>query len=169
MKSRRALHDFRPSLRYPVLTNSREERVSATEDTIIEFLRSKAEAAWQEHRPYLLSFAAPDMAEAEIDYRSVLNGERLKAFVERTEGEGRYRLVKHPHQRAKIGIVQPDNAFEFETDDRDEMLAPQVKGSFPAHGSVLLDFLNALAKLPPKYIENVVIPIQVLVELAKKR
>lgn len=86
--------------------------MNATEDTIIEFLKSKAEAAGEEDQPYLLSFAAPEMSEAGIEYRTVLNGERLKAFVERTEGEGRYRVIKHPHQRAKIGLVKPDSPFE---------------------------------------------------------
>lgn len=142
--------------------------MDATEDTIIEFLKSKAEAVGADES-YLLSLAATDMADAGIDYRTVLDGEKLKAFVERTEGEGRYRVVKHPHQRAKIGLVKPDSPFEFEVEDRDETIEAPTKGFSPAHGSVLLDFLNALAKLPPKDLDGIVIPVRVLVKLANKR
>lgn len=141
--------------------------MSEAEDTIIEFLKGKAEAAGEE--PYLLSFAGPDMTDAEIDYRAMLEGEKLKAFIERTQGEGRYRVVKHPTQRAKIGIVKHGSEFEFDAADMDEPKEHFEKVSERRNGSALLGFVDALSKLPPQSLEGFVIPARVLVELARTR
>jgi hypothetical protein len=144
--------------------------MSGTEDTIIEFLKDKANTAWQTQKPYLLSFAVPDMLEAQIDYQAILNGERLKGFVERTAGEGRYRVVKHPHQRAKVGVVPSDSQFEFEDANHKEAASDfrSVRGE-SAQGAVLLSFLGALSTLPEEDLDAIVIPTRVLVRLAKKR
>ncbi len=143
--------------------------MSATEDTIINFLTAKANAAWEDKQPYLLSFAGPDLTDAQIDYRSVLDGERLKAFVERTSGEGGYQLVKHPHQKAKVGLVPHGAEFQFDDLDQEEPVSWDSSRSTQPHGSTLLDFLNALSKLPPEDLDGVVIPTRVLVKLARKR
>lgn len=142
--------------------------MTASENEIIDFLKSKADAAWQDEQPYLLSLAGPDLEKNGIDYRAILQGERLKAFVERTEGDERYRLVKHPHQKARIGLVKHDVKFEFEINDNASHTRPSNK-IHQAQGSVLLDFLNALAKLPLEDINDVAIPTRVLVKLSKKR
>ena len=142
--------------------------MEATEDTVIEFFRSKAEAA-EESPPYLLSFAGPDLADAGIDYRAALNGEKLKAFVERTQGEGRYRVVKHHHQRAKVGIVAFGSTFEFAADGAYEAAERPARGPATAQGPALLDFLDALGRLPSQALDGFVIPARVLVELAKRR
>ncbi|WP_158824216.1 hypothetical protein [Granulicella sp. S156] len=144
--------------------------MSGTEDTIIEFLKDKANAAWKDQKPYLLSFAGPSMVEAQIDYQAILNGERLKAFVERTAGEGRYHVVKHPHQRAKVGIVPSGIQFEFEDAVHEEVAsAPRPVHGESVQGAALLSFLGALSALPAKDLDGVVIPTRVLVRLAKKR
>jgi hypothetical protein len=144
--------------------------MSGTEDTIIEFLKNKAEAAWSDQRPYLLSFAGPAMVEAQIDYQTILNGERLKAFVERTAGEGCYRVVKHPHQRAKVGIVPSGIQFEFEDAVHEETASdPRPVHGESVQGAALLSFLCALSALPAEDLDGVVIPTRVLVRLAKKR
>jgi hypothetical protein len=144
--------------------------MSGTEDTIIEFLKNKADAAWSNQRPYLLSFAGPAMVEAQIDYQTILNGERLKAFVERTAGKDRYQVVKHPHQRAKVGIVPSGIQFEFEDAAHEEVASAHR----PVHGesaqeAALLSFLCALSALPAEDLDGVVIPTRVLVRLAKNR
>lgn len=139
------------------------------EQAIIEFLKSKAIGAWEHQAPYLLSFAGPDLSDQGIDYRAMLDGERLIGFVERTSGEGGYKVVRHPRQRAKLGIVPFDADFHFD-DLGQELPDPSGATQGPEHhGSALLDFLKALSKLPPDDLDGIVIPTRVLVKLAKKR
>jgi len=144
--------------------------MSGTEDTIIEFLKDKANAAWMSQKPYFLSSAPPAMVEAQIDYKTILNGERLKAFAERTAGEGRYHVVKHPHQRAKVGVVPSGVEFEFEDTVQEETTTPpRPIHRESAQGAALLSFLDALSVLPAEDVDGVVIPTRVLVRLARKR
>lgn len=143
--------------------------MSETEDTIIRFLTEKANASWRDQKPYLLSFATPDMLDAQIDYKAILGGERLKAFVERTATEGGYRLVKHPHQRAKVGIVPDGVVFEFDDAVQEETVPTRMVPGEQAQGSVLLNFLSALSSLPEEDLNGIVISTRVLVKLARKR
>lgn len=143
--------------------------MSATQDTIIDFLTAKAVAAWEEGQPYLLSFAGPDLASAGIDYREILDGEKLKPFVERTAGEGRYQFVKHPWQRAKLAIVPHGADFRFDSEEGAGAETREARRGESHGGHVLMDFLAALSKLPPEDIDGVVIPTRVLVKLAGKR
>ena len=138
------------------------------EDKIIEFLSGKAKEAWNEERPYLLSFAAPDMAANDIDYKAILNGERLKAFVERTAREGKYQIVKHPYQRAKVGVVPSGVQFQFRDDDQKQAGSSRSIHSISEQGATLFNFLKALAELPQEDLEGFVIPARVLVKLAKR-
>lgn len=146
--------------------------MSDGETPIVEFLAAKAKAAWdapEDSRPYLLSFTGPDFHDAGIDYQTALCGERLKAFVERTEGENSYRVVKHPTQSAKIGLVPWGVDFQFEdagapaSRTRDRQDRPMIRGS------ILVEFLNALSILPESDLDGMVIPARVLVKLAKKK
>lgn len=138
---------------------------------IIEFLKARAEEASGDDDVYLLSDAGPDMVADGIDYRAILAGERLKAFVERTAPDGGYRLVQHPRQRAKLGVVPVGKDFEF----KDEPVAEVGTEVVPrevvrsAKGAALFDFLHALSKLPPDEIDGVVIPTRVLVKLALRK
>jgi len=141
--------------------------VSASEETLIQFLKDKAEAAWADAQPYLLSFAGPDLTEAKIDYRGILGGEKLKAFAERTQGADRYRVVKHPHQRAKVGLLKHDEEFTF---DLSEERPARAAGTWqPQGGAPLTSFINALTHLSAEDLEDFVIPARVLVKLAQKR
>jgi hypothetical protein len=143
--------------------------VIATQDTIIDFLTAKAAAAWEERQPYLLSLAGPDLAAAGIEYREILDGEKLKPFAERTAGEGRYQFVKHPRQRAKLAIVPHGADFHFESEEVEGAETRDSRRGESNEGQVLTDFLDALSKLPPEDIDGVVIPTRVLVKLARKR
>ena len=149
--------------------NEREVRVSATQDTIIDFLTAKAAAAWQEGRPYLLSFASLDLAIVGVDYRDILDGEKLKAFVERTASEGRYQLVQHPQQKAKIGIVPYGADFRFESEEGESAETREARRGELNGAHILVNFLDALSKLSTEDIDGVVIPTRVLVKLARKR
>lgn len=139
------------------------------EEQIIEFLSGKAVAA-EEKPPYLLSFAGSDFSDAGIDYRAALQGEKLKAFVERTQGDGRYRVVKHPRQKAKVGLVPFGSDFEFADDGGEDATRERPARALASdHGSALLAFLDALSGLPPQALDGFTIPARVLVELTRRR
>jgi hypothetical protein len=135
-----------------------------TGETIQAFLKEKADAHWKEtEQPYLLSFAGPDMKARAIDYRMILGEEPLKSFVRRTEKSGGYRLVEHPTQKAKVGIVPADIQFEFPG----TLQPPRVvdRGSFSERERVVIAFLKALSKLPDEELKNVTIPVSVFAKL----
>lgn len=142
--------------------------MSEMEGKIIKFLEEKAKDTWKEKRPYYLSSAGPDMDTASIDYRSILGEERLKAFVERTAGTSAYQIVKHPHQKAKVGVVPTGVDFQFKDADQ-ETVSPQVPRHILERRETLLRFLDVLSELPAEDLDRVVIPTRTLVKLAKMR
>lgn len=82
-------------------------------------LRQIAESFWDENaRPLFLS-ALPRalLQRLGVDYKDALVNESLKAFILRTGQQSGYRLVEHPKQRAKLGIVPSNVTFEFELEE----------------------------------------------------
>jgi hypothetical protein len=69
------------------------------------------------NQPVLLS-ALPRLLRDELDeeYKDMLAGESLKAFIKRTGPQFGYRLVEHPTQQAKIGLLPLTAHFEFEAE-----------------------------------------------------
>ncbi len=142
--------------------------MDATEDGLKAFLMARTQSHWDEYQqPYFLSRAATDIKAQGIDYRDILKDEKLKEFSRRVRIEDGFRLVEHPSQKAKVGLVPTDIAFQFpvEVDDAQQGGSPQNR----VHGQTLLDFLHALSRLPPEDLDAVVLPTRVLVKLATKR
>jgi hypothetical protein len=139
------------------------------ENHFVGFLKRKADEFWQVEQPYLLSRVAPDAKAEKIDYRTILGDERLKMFVKRTGATGGYRLVEHPIQKPKVGIVPADVQFSFPSDG--------THGAHPEHRSatvsdrerVVLAFLRALSNLTDDDLEAVSIPVRVLAKLLESR
>jgi len=137
---------------------------------MIEFLRQKAGEAWADGNPYFLSNAGPDLTVAEIPYRDILDGEKMKDFVVRTSGDAGYQLVQHPVQRAKLGLVPAGVSFAFEERNEDADAATTIGDSAePRRGAQLLAFLDMLSRLPREDLDEIIIPTRVLVKLARKK
>jgi hypothetical protein len=137
-----------------------------TEDDIQRVLSEKTKERWEaEQRPYLLSYVGLDMKINGIDYRAILGEERVKGFVQRTQDAGGYRLVAHPSQKAKIGIVPAGVDFSFaETSEADgKRIGKPVEP--PRHERAVTAFLRALSRLPDKDQDAVIIPVRVLTKL----
>lgn len=137
-----------------------------TEDDIQRVLVEKAKERWDtEQRPYFLSDVGMDMGIKGIDYRAILGEERIKGFVQRTQQAAGYRLVQHPLQKAKIGIVPADAEYSFTdavpAEPHDER-RPTVRAS---QERAVLEFLRALSNLSEKDQDGVVIPVRVLTKL----
>ncbi len=137
-----------------------------TEKELQEFLGKKAQEHWHESSgPYLLSQVHDDLKDEDSDYKSIIKDEKLKEFAKRTQAEKLYKLVEHPHQRAKVGIVPYDEEFSFPHDQTDD--AQGVHDS--ERGEALFAFLRALSKLPKEDLDAVVIPTRVLVKLSGRK
>lgn len=137
-----------------------------TEDDIQRVLGEKAKERWEtEQRPYLLSDVGMDMKINGIEYRAILGEERVKGFVQRTQDAGGYRLVAHPSQKAKIGIVPAGVDFSFsEASGGDgERIRKPVEP--PSHERAVIAFLRAISRLPDEDQDAVIIPVRVLTKL----
>lgn len=120
---------------------------------------------WSEQgSPVLLSALAPLIAAKLVDYRVVLAGRTLKAFIKETKGEAGYELVEHPSQRARVGVVPAGVSYEFSTDSSS---VKEERGSSKSNREVTLAFLRMLSSLPDADLNNVIIPTSILVKLLK--
>jgi len=138
-------------------------------DKMIAILKQKTEEAWKEESPYMLSYAGPEFTDAGIDYRAALGTEKLKDFVDRTGADAGYQLVRHPTQRAKLGLIPVGKSFKFEDLNEDAGVTTQGGGTEPRRGTLLLAFLETLSRLPREDQDEIVIPTRVLVKLARKQ
>ena len=143
--------------------------MEATPEAIVDFLSQRAQSWWDEHQaPYLLAFVAPELNSKGIDYRAVIGEERLKGFVERHVADGQFRLVAHPLQYAKVGIVPVGVAFEYET-TVEEANPGNRKEPREKPDDTLIRFLRALEHLPASELDKIVLPTSVLVRLVGRR
>src|SRR3954465_3399208 len=90
-----------------------------TADDLSNFLAKKAEERWTvEQQPYFLSSVAPELKANGRDYRSAIGEEKLKAFAKRIGSSSGFKVVEHPTQKSKIGIVPVNSNFAFEESDQ---------------------------------------------------
>ncbi|MDK2761938.1 MAG: hypothetical protein KYX64_11345 [Sphingopyxis sp.] len=141
------------------------------EEGLIEFLRQRAQERWDtDEKPYPLSLVSTELARQGVDYRTILSDERLKSFVKRIPESSGFKVVEHPLQRAKIGLIPSDQVFSFEDEQDDPSSAVASKTRAPTdREQVVISFLRALARLPDSTLDEVVIPTKVLVRLLTKK
>jgi hypothetical protein len=115
-------------------------------------------------QPYLLSRIPPDLDG--LAYKDIVGEQTLKEFI---EGLSELRIVRHPTQKAKIGVVPASAEFSF-GDASDAAFAgrpiegPQKRRS-PA-SNALMSLLQALAHLEPEEVDTVHIPVRIMIKLA---
>jgi hypothetical protein len=122
-----------------------------TKDDLIGALQAVAKNFWDEyHRPMLLS-QLPKVLEDHLhgDYKSLIGTTSLKSFIKDTEAAGTYRLVEHPTQRAKVGIVPNGSDFEFsaemEPPSTDRLSRQDIEGFTRVLHSLTLDELRRVS------------------------
>ena len=123
---------------------------------------------WEEKKAPLLLSDVPRSLELEyphIDRASVLGEQSLKAFAKETAGDNSYRVIEHPTQRPKVGLLPSGNPFEFEV--LEEKDAPHSKRSNSGNRETVFRFFKLLASLPSNDLEKINIPVSVLVKMMK--
>lgn len=88
-----------------------------TKDELIKFLQRRTTEVWGvSEQPYYLARVQPDLRKSGNDYREAAGEQTLAQFSETVPS---IRVVRHPHQKAKIGLVPASSSFEFsETEGR---------------------------------------------------
>jgi len=134
-----------------------------TQEKLIDALEQIAVHHWNTNKqPVLLSNLPPLLMKNLPDYKDILSGRSLKKFIK--ESEGKYKLVEHPYQRAKVALLPKDESYKFpELDEKHEQSVIIDRNAEKA----LIEFLKALKKLPEQDQEKVQIPVSVLVKMIK--
>lgn len=139
-----------------------------------EALKKIADEYWGERKQPLLLSALPEkLSDAVGDYKDVIGNRSLKSFI-LSSGEGfGFKLIAHPTQSAKLGLLPVEANFEFPAEEE----APQQRAIVATQERTrergirsqepVLTLLRALRALPAEELEKVVIPVSVLVKLLK--
>lgn len=139
------------------------------QDAITIAIKSLCESYWDEHKEPLLLSALPPMLEKEVpDYRSVLKRRTLKAFIKET-GQGKYKLIEHPTQRVRVGIIPSGIEYAFPSSQQSSVKVTTTVPKVVASNSreATLAFLQVLSTLSEDDLSTVIIPTPVLIKLLK--
>ena len=141
--------------------------MSFTSEQLQEFLERRANETWDRtSAPYLLALVQPELKASGVDYSEAIPGTRLSEFAGSLRN---VKLVRHPTQFAKIGVIPADKEFSFVKD-----LEHVPSGSLPRKSqseadSALLDFVRSLTKLEEEDLKSFHVPAILLVALLRAR
>lgn len=138
---------------------------------LIEFLKQKMDEHWRTRQsPYLLSEIPADLESHKgVSYKEILGEQRLKNFTSETSHEGGYKLVQHPTQSAKLGLVPYDSEFSFTPDNEPlvgvtERLSEDKKTNRSKLKYATITFLEAVSKLPESDQKEIQIPTRIIAQ-----
>lgn len=151
-----------------VCSNQKLERFlgffMADQTELVTTIKGICDGFWNENNSPVLLSALPPLLKGKVpDFRTILGDGSLKSFIKQTQVIGGYKLVEHPTQHARVGLVPENIDFEFP--------AMPTLSSGPvtskANQEATLSFLRALSTLPSSDLEKVIIPTSVLIKLLK--
>lgn len=125
-------------------------------------LRHLAEEHWKaKGQPILLSNLPKKIEELiKADYKEILGQVSLKNYIKESGLRNNYRLVEHPTQKAKLGIVPADVVFEFaDTPTSSSFIQAEVSKSD------IDGFVRVLRSLTPDELRQVSLPANLVVRL----
>lgn len=145
--------------------HNEEEGVAGhlAEEALITFIAERAREAWEaRQQPYYLSNLAPALKQAGFTYRDVTGEGSLAAWAEGANQE-EWRVVRHPQQTSKIGVVPAGSPFTFDAAEagasvRDDASRLRKK-------PIVVRFLEELRKLDQSDLDKIVLPVSVIVKL----
>lgn len=131
-------------------------------------IKAIADKHWTTNQqPILLSEVAPTLTRiaGEVDYRTLLDGKSLKAFIKDTGDMHGYRLVEHPTQSAKVALAPLDSKFEFPVAVTEKL--PKKSNAISRCENKAVALLEILSVLPEEDLAQISIPVSLLVKLLK--
>jgi hypothetical protein len=125
-------------------------------------------AFWTSNKkPILLSSIPPELEKkiTDANYKDFLEGKSIKQFIKLTEAKFEYKLIEHPTQKAKIGLVPSTADYNFPTISAESEKKPSDAGSKTKNEGIAL--IKILSKLSDEDLEKITIPVSVIVKLFK--
>lgn len=136
-------------------------------DTLSIALKKITDTVWADGEEPVLLSNLPSYISSElpsVNYRALLDGKSIKQFVQETGDLYGYKLIEHPLQKAKVGIVPRDADFRFEETPPSGAKRPASKNKAEA---TIMEFFKLLATLSEKDLDKVVLPTSVIAKLLK--
>ena len=137
-------------------------------DIMISFattVKAIVDTHWQDNeRPILLSFLTKPLKEklGDESYALITKGKSLKEVVKESSEKYGYKLIEHPTQKAKIGVIPIGKTYNFENNDGEKQRKFSRNEKTFDDQEIVLSFLKLLQKLPPQELEKVIIPASVI-------
>ena len=148
--------------------------VDRSPEGIIEFATVRAQQTWDEHKqPYLLARLSPDLMAEGVDYRQILGEQKLKDFL--ASHSEKVKVIVHPQQKAKIGLLPSDVDFEYDPVPEATIHSPPKRSTPDSglHGSkrryIFGSFLQMVSELEEADAKQVEIPAHILAKLMREK
>ena len=136
------------------------------ETQLKEFLIERVKFYWSTPKKVLLLADVPsELEHKKLNYRDILGEKRLKAFATETQGADGFKLIEHPHQKAKLGLVPYESEFEFPATVVEEPAPKRLKHLPSNTRRTTLDFLSIVNSLTEKEQSEIVIPARIVAKL----
>jgi len=134
-------------------------------DDLTAALRKIAQENWSSSAHPILLASLPKRLEDIVgsEYRSLLADQSLKSFIRATEATGKYRLVQHPTQSAKVGLLPAEAVYEF-PDDSGHLAARANLSQRDVEG-----FVRVLDSLTADELRHVTLPATLVVRILSIR
>ncbi|MBC2835147.1 hypothetical protein [Paragemmobacter straminiformis] len=141
---------------------------------LFEFLQMRTTEVWDSSKqPYYLARVQPELRDSGKNYREATGEQTLATFAEAVPG---IRVVRHPHKKAKIGLVPASSPFEFsemEGQASTEVAVPALQSRSriyrPGAQRVIADFMQLLSTLDDNDLKDFHIPALVLAKLLRSK
>jgi len=138
-----------------------------TPEDLETFLSRKAQEEWSKNsQPYFLALVQPELKKMDKDYKEAIPDQRLNEFVDQAKS---LKLVRHPTQFAKVGIIPSDKEFSFSDDKRtpEPPIVPMNKRV--ASEAALVQFVDAISRMPKEDLVEFKVPATLLVSLLNRK
>lgn len=135
-----------------------------TNEDLIAALQGIAQKHWDTHKTPTLLSQLPKLLSTHLqaDYKPILGTVSLKSFIKTSQGLGGYRLVEHPTQRAKLGIVPPGVDFEFPVTTDEKTISTLSRQDIEG-------FARVLGALTPDELRHVSLPATLVIKLLETK
>jgi len=139
--------------------------MSATENDLIKLISDKVITKWKEKKePYLLSSVGSD-CKGTIELKKILNGMKLKEWINLNLDKLSVDVSEHPTQKEKIGLVPKKETYEYGAQTSGRNNKTYLKQTTKTKKEVTIAFLSILADLPNEDADKIIIPTSILSKL----